>query len=730
MKNHFPQTILTFIVATFVTGTLSVLFFIASSFQSAVRNYALEQTGNYHYQYYTDAGTPTARLLEEMAEQFQTDNWFSNVEYADDGNTATLTLTVAHPGLFTTRTMKEKFNTLENLYYPSTIGEKGILVLAGNHNWLLLASYGDLTKDNGIYSILLVFMVLLLLISIVAVLTLGAVFCVSSMQREREFALLSGIGASVSQINKMVLFESACYCLTSLPFGFFLGILAYQGIEHHLGNLFYSLCRISPVPLVISFPYTVVMVLSAICVILLSGFSAARKASRTQPVSLLRKTNDISLRRNTLTDAAIYGKKVSNNVERWLAKTSYRRFRRRDRPILLMLAVTFMLCLVLDGFRLYSTEVMELKNSGLTYNFKLDLYSDDKADMEELADALVQLSTDTLVPVREALFSLREPYPFSKTGESLLSGNQVLPDVSLLCIADSEFENLCGNLDIPDTADGIYGIFLDTERSWENDGIKMKGHPYDVAAGDTVMLYQTPWAEDGGDGIAVHIVGVSDTAPLYAEITQSTRMQILVPESLFEDLEIRRYNPDADPGLYHISLRGNLADCATFERNAKTQTDKFPSVTVQVSNYEEQLRQNQAGNDSFVFLCAALIAVFTFICICGNVTVSWTTNQSREREFATLLSIGMTNEQLRKMNMFDLLHNIWCAFIPGILAGAISYQLIYQSYRSEFLIRWRFPILGLLLGIVILFFSVGTTELILQVRKKKLSLSEQLRTED
>jgi VanZ family protein len=82
------------------------------------------------------------------------------------------------------------------------------------------------------------------------------------------------------------------------------------------------------------------------------------------------------------------------------------------------------------------------------------------------------------------------------------------------------------------------------------------------------------------------------------------------------------------------------------------------------------------------------------------------------------------------MNMFDLLHNIWCAFIPGILAGAISYQLIYRSYRSEYLIRWCFPVLGLLLGIVILFFSVGTTELILQTRKKKLSLSEQLRTED
>jgi hypothetical protein len=59
------------------------------------------------------------------------------VEFAEDGNTAALTLTVAHPGLFTTRTMKEKFNQLETLYYPSTIGEDEMLVLGGNQNWNL-----------------------------------------------------------------------------------------------------------------------------------------------------------------------------------------------------------------------------------------------------------------------------------------------------------------------------------------------------------------------------------------------------------------------------------------------------------------------------------------------------------------------------------------------------------------------------------------------------------------
>jgi hypothetical protein len=98
MKSHLPQTILTFLVTMLVTGALSVLFFLASSFQVAVRNYALEDMGTYHYKYETDAGTASAELLAEMAKQFGADDWFSDVELTEDGNAVTLTLTVAHPG--------------------------------------------------------------------------------------------------------------------------------------------------------------------------------------------------------------------------------------------------------------------------------------------------------------------------------------------------------------------------------------------------------------------------------------------------------------------------------------------------------------------------------------------------------------------------------------------------------------------------------------------------------
>jgi hypothetical protein len=506
----------------------------------------------------------------------------------------------------------------------------------------------------------------------------------------------------------MVLMESAFYCLASLPTGYLLGIFAYRGIEHHLGNLFYALCGIGSVALVVSVPYSVGMIICAVCVILLSGLRAAVRTSRIPPIAILRRTSDITLRRDARTDADVYGGKAARGVERWLAEKSYRRFRRRNRPILLMLAVTFMLCFVLNGFRQYSAEVMELRNSGLTYNYREDLYGDDKEMLDELAGKLVQLSEESLVTVKEALFILREPYPVSESGEAMLSDSAMFPDVSLLCVEEAEFEGICGELGIAETQDKVWGIFLDAGRE----------HPYDVKTGDTVWLYDSPWAEDGGDGIALHIAGVYDRAPQYTGTTQSTRMQVLVPETVFDALETRRTGMDAEPGAHHLSLRGNLADCTAFEKSAESLTNEFPEIFCSISNYEEQLRKEQAGNDSFTFLCAALIAIFVFICICGNVTVSWSADKSREQEYTTLLSVGMMTVQLRKMRLYELLRNVRYALVPGILAGMLSYQLIYGTYASEYKIAWQFPWLGFLLGMAALLVSEGTAELVLHISFK------------
>lgn len=794
LRQHFLQTCFTMAVSILITGMLAVLFYFASSFQNALRTYALEKYGTYHYKYETKAGTGAARVFAEMARRFQEDRWFSDVQFVEEDSKVWLILTVAHPGLFTSKTMERKYNAVCEDCREWTEGENFFREM--NHNWELLASYGDLDKRNGIYSYLLVFLFLLAAIAAAAVLTLGSVFRVSAMQREREIALLAGMGAGKEQIIGMMLLESVVYCLVSVPAGFWLGIFVYRGIQRHIDNIIYSLFRFPPADFVVSGFYSVALAVCAVCVILLSGLRSAMRISRISPVDALRRTTEIQIQGEEM-DAGLaspgksasgkgaargtwgvtsrrkvpscqntpFHRKVSPyqdvpSCERWLAEKSWQRFRRRNRPILIMLAVTFALCFVLDGFRRYSTEVVKMTFDTISYNFSIDLYGDDKAELERLASALAVLpdsaredgsddidslpSTDNpdcidslqsagsrLAAVREAIYRLRSSYPLSKLGEASLNTNiGMLPDVVLQCVDDDSFDQICGELGIPREADGLWGIFLNTERSWYSDGVMVKGRPYAMAAGEQVRFYGAPVDGKDEEEFILTIAGVYDRSPLYAEVTESAHMQILVPDAVFSMLEEKGSHMGLEPGIYHISLRGNVEDGQALGEMARAQAGSVPGVTCRISDFVEELRQEKSSIDSFEFLCGALVGIFAFICICGNFTLLWAVNRAREKEFATLLSVGMEPGGLQKMRLFELTLNVWYAFLPGVLAGVCVYQIIYLIYTSEYRISWHFPFHGLLLGTAVLVVSVGVTDLALRLGSGKKSLSEQLRMEE
>lgn len=741
LRQHLLQTCFTMAVSILITGMLAVLFHFASSFQHSLRICGLEKYGTYHYRYETKAGTGTARVFTEMGKRFQEDSWFSDVQLAEEGDYVVLTLTVAHPGLFTSKTMWRKFDAVREDCREWMLGE--IFYCASDHNWDLLASYGDMEKENGIYAYLMVFLFLLAAVTTASFLTLGSVFWVSAMQREREIALLEGMGAGRGQIIGMILMESAIYSMVSLPVGFCLGIFAYGGIRQHADNIIYSLFRLPPAELVVSLPYSVMLAVCSVCVILLSGLRSAVRVLRISPMEALRRTTEIRLGMGeTLDRNALHGRNSWSggrepSCERWLAQKSWKRFKRRNRPILIMLAVTFSLCFVLDGFRRYSTEVVKMDFDMISYNFSVDLYGDDKVELEGLASEIGSLwvgnldsSSSPLAIVREAIFKLRSPYPFSEMGEeSLLSKGGMLPDVVLQSIDEDSFNRICQELGVVRAADGLWGIFLDTERSWWSKGIMVKGRPYAMEAGERIRFYGMS-SGGGEEEFILDIVGVYDRSPLYADVSESGRMQVLVPDVVFSVLEEKRPYRDVEPGIYHISLRGNVEDGQALGMMAKELAEGASSVTCRISDFEEQLRQEKSGIDSFEFLCGALVVTFAFICICGNFTLLWAVNKAREREFAMLLSVGMGPGGLQKMRMFELLYNVRYAFLPGVLVGMCVYQVIYLMYTSEYRISWHFPFAGFLLGTVVLVISVGVVDLALQFWGGKRSLSEQLRMDE
>lgn len=529
MRQHALQTALTFLVTVLITGCLATVFHCASSFQNLLREYALETMGDFHYRYFTDRNSETADILLEMAAAFRQDSWFEKVSLTEEGDTLFLELTAASPGIFTSRTMEKKLDAVIENYRASRNSYNTMVIMPSSwHNSALLASYGDLNPNNGSYVFLLVFFLMVAIIAVMAVLTLGAVFQVSASQREREFALFSSVGADGSHIRSMVLMESACYICFALPTGYLLGILFFQAVRGAIDDLLLSADGVPPIHLVISVPYSLVLFLCAALIILGSGFLPAAKAALISPIELLHRNKELRLtaRERDHSDPAA---PRTLGVEGWLAKKTYKRFKRRRRPILAAMSVAFALCLVLAAFRSFTTDAIDMAYRGNNYSTDMSLDSDD---------------------------------------------------------------------------------------------------------GEVQMM----------------------------------------EESLLQRAQ--------------VSIAG------------------------------------------FEFLCTALIFLLMLICICGNFAVSWTVNNTRQREFATLMSIGMKPGELRKMKGLELLFNLTLAFVPGFIAGMVCHGLIFRAYSVRFQMQWSFPWAGLLLGVALLCLSTVLTELAVKLSGRSRSMADMLRSEE
>lgn len=597
------------------------------------------------------------------------------------------------------------------------------------HNYALLLSYGDLSRESGMYSLLLIFFLMLAVIASASIATLGAVFQVSAARRERDFALFLSIGADGSQIKNTVLLESALYVVFAIPAGYLLGILFFGISRNRIDAVLYSTEKFPPIERVVSLPFSVALIICEVCIILLSGLMPAVKAGSISPMEILQRTRDIyvSKRERGKESTAALGESFC--VERWLALKSHKRFRRRRRPVVLVLSITFTLCFVLAGFREFSEEVMKLTYDSQKYNVAVSLYSDNIKALGESADNLVLSSKHELRTVREAVFGLHSPYPYSKMGKKQGENNvHRLPDIMLVSVDAEEYQNICRKIKI-NGLKGMQGIVINTEHIWTQDGAVCRGKTFELAKGDTVTMYRTADGTGDEDGIEISIAGILEETPLYLDTEEAARMVVLVSEETYLSLEPLRPFAEEEPGIHHISLRGLSENADVLEKAAVRELNIRNDITGNVENYEKSLQQEKAGAAGFGFLCAALIFLLVLVCICGNVTVSWTVSNARQKEFAILLSIGMKPGELRKMKCWELLFHIVYSFVPGFLAGLVCHWFLFKIYSAEYQMVWHFPVDGLLLGVLVLFFSTVITEFVLKICERKLTLADSLQKE-
>nr|WP_300678257.1 ABC transporter permease [uncultured Acetatifactor sp.] len=778
LKRHAVQTVLTLAVTALFTGLLSAMFFFASGFGAMLRENALAKVGEYHYCYYVPSESGSRAVLEWMAEELPENRWFSQVVLTEEGEELRLYLTVAAPGIFMSRRMDKIFTAFVQRYYAET---KDMLTMGHADNLDLLVSCGDLNRESGIYSLMAVFFLAFALIAVMSVLTLAAVYGVSAAQREKEFALLAGIGAEGRQLKGLVLAESVFYIAAGIPAGLLLGAALFQAGKGTIDRILYAV-GYPPVRLALSLPFGLALACSAAGVILLSGLLPARKAAVVSPMRLLAGEEMYKLERFTAKsrhprrkfgvernydseegwagrrlcpggqggDCAVGrpcpeaqggdcaggrpcpGAQGGNcpgegdrqprrgaRVEAWLAYKSWRRFRRRYRPVLLALSATFALCFVPGGVETYFSQVLEMAGEGFDYNISVELHGESLEKVDELARGIVASTGGQLAAVRKARFHLQTSLPLSEEAETsgFLTGG-MLPDILLVSPGEELWAEICrDNPAMSAPAEGVRGIFAIGNRKWQDpDGILHRGEPFAVKEGDVIPVYGSGDVP-GQAAFEILIGGVARNVPLFLDTEPGSRAIVLVSEDTFLQVEAQQLYMDGEPGLHHVSLRGMCADAGETERISRECIGGQQQVEGFVVNHEESLRRQETVGAGLQFLCAAFIVLLSAAAVCGDFTVSWAVQMSRKGEYAVLSSIGMKPEEIQKMRCWELLFQGAFAVLAGIPAGILCHYAVLRVYSVEYRLDWRFPWQGVGMGLALLGLQILVVEIVLRAQK-------------
>lgn len=128
-------------------------------------------------------------------------------------------------------------------------------------------------------------------------------------------------------------------------------------------------------------------------------------------------------------------------------------------------------------------------------------------------------------------------------------------------------------------------------------------------------------------------------------------------------------------------------------------------------------------------ICTLLCVVLTFIAVMNLINVFVSSIMVREKEIATLKSIGMTRGQLRKMLFWEIFYYNGTAFIIAAVLSLVLSPTVFKSVFNEFpFLTFRMNWMSYPAIIVVIMFVGIMTVICVENRISKMNIPEELKT--
>ena len=589
------------------------------------------------------------------------------------------------------------YNDQTSMYYKDIKFNEGLLRLLG------ASSY-----DNINTTLILIVGLVASLVIIATIATIYNSFSIAISERKKQFGILNSIGATKSQVMKLVFLEGFLVSIVGIPIGLLSGTIAID-IVFKVIKTFFKTSAFGELELRVVFS-PIVLIISTLVILLtifISALIPAINAAKISPLEAIRNSSNLKV-------GKIKSSKLVKKIFKTEGELAYKNLRRNKgkfRITLFSLVISIVIFISFNGFVDMFIEANQINYGTITND--LTLYENNLLTKEEvqktidelkkingLKDVAIDKGYNLNVHVDEKNINkdLRESLKQSdyvdmdNSTYNFINSRLYIPgyfSISNIKLSEGKFDRK--------TAKAENGVILVRYSYQESLAKKGKVVLTNYKVGDTLNCTVYSYDSDGNEKqkeVKLKILAITDEILTGNNQYQETSFGVVAYDDLIPSLGIK--DDESSSNSYYVATN---QEKSTRDEVKKVAEENNLSV---IDSIDEAQKLEQTMNVMKIFVYG-FIVVISLVSVTNIINTISTNINLRKREFAIIKSIGVTPQGFKKMiYMESILYGI-LSLLYGIPIGICMNVLMNKILEGVITVQTLIPYKAILICVVAIF---------------------------
>ncbi|AVM42054.1 ABC transporter permease [Fastidiosipila sanguinis] len=568
----------------------------------------------------------------------------------------------------------------------------------------LLAISGSGLKFNQYRSIVIIASVVLGIIIITSISIIKNSFSILIVEKTKQYGILKSLGATDKQVKKNILFEGFVLGGIGFGLGVLLGIIASFILSKVVDVLTMDALGAEAADVsfafVLSWQAIAITLVLTVITIYLSTILIARRSIKLSPIEAIRSVKDVKLNAKTVRTSKLTDKLLG--VSGSIAKKNIKRNKKKYRATVISLALSVAVFIVINYFVnsiIYGVNTFEGETN---YNLshyagahKTDPELDEKKLYQEDLDVTKRIINEVLENEKYAIYEISDWVISSKyLNEDFKKRIGITIDTNVNVkvheVNPESFDKLLGENKFGGNVDFVF-----TNRA------QYKTEDNKILMCDQLSESKVKIAQNNNPNLIsekeIELYKVDKLLPGMDAYTKGSTIDIYTRKgSLGDNVEYSYYifaidtdnNEQTFDSINKFLSENNINDYRIDNIGAREKMINNLLLLIQIFAY------------GFMIVMTLIALTNVFNAISSNV-------YSRQTEFASLISLGMSSKQMNLMSFYESLILGIKALFWGILIGLLANYLIYIGMKSSIeAMTYQIPWIALLVSILTTFIII------------------------